>query len=46
MRQSAGWDVHHPFGGFRDSRSPFKEQGAPGLRLCTRLKSAAVQLAW
>ena len=25
---TAGWDVHHPFGGFRDSGSPFKEQGA------------------
>ena len=27
---ASGWDVHHPFGGFRDSGSPFKEQGAPG----------------
>ena len=27
---TSGWDVHHPFGGFRDSGSPFKEQGAPG----------------
>jgi aldehyde dehydrogenase (NAD+) len=24
-----GWDVHHPFGGFRESGSPFKEQGRP-----------------
>jgi L-2-hydroxyglutarate oxidase LhgO len=31
-----GWDVHHPFGGFRESGSPFKEQGAPGLRFYTR----------
>ena len=29
----AGWDVHHPFGGFRDSGSAFKEQGAPGPAL-------------
>ncbi|MFG2409129.1 aldehyde dehydrogenase family protein [Streptomyces brevispora] len=27
-----GWDVHHPFGGFRDSGSPFKEQGTEALR--------------
>ena len=43
---TSGWDVHHPFGAFRDSGSPFKEQGAPGLRFNTRLKSAAVRFAW
>ena len=43
---TSGWDVHHPFGGFRDSGSPFKEQGAPGLRFYTRLKTAAVRYAW
>jgi alpha-ketoglutaric semialdehyde dehydrogenase len=43
---TAGWDVHHPFGGFRDSGSPFKEQGAPGLRFYTRIKTAAVRFAW
>jgi len=43
---TSGWDVHHPFGGFRDSGSPFKEQGAPGLRFYTRLKTAAVRSAW
>jgi aldehyde dehydrogenase (NAD+) len=43
---TSGWDVHHPFGGFRDSGSPFKEQGAPGLRFYTRLKTAAVRFAW
>jgi aldehyde dehydrogenase (NAD+) len=37
---------HHPFGGFRDSGSPFKEQGAPGLRFCTRIKTSAVRFAW
>jgi len=43
---TAGWDVHHPFGGFRDSGSPFKEQGAPGLRFYTRIKTTAVRFAW
>jgi aldehyde dehydrogenase (NAD+) len=43
---TSGWDVHHPFGGFRDSGSPCKEQGAPGLRFYTRLKTAAVRFAW
>ena len=42
---TSGWNVHHPFRGFRDSGSPFKEQGAPGLRFCTRLKTAAVRFA-
>jgi aldehyde dehydrogenase (NAD+) len=43
---TSGWDVHHPFGGFRDSGSPFKEQGGPGLRFYTRIKTAAVRFAW
>ena len=43
---TAGWDVHHPFGGFRESGSPFKEQGAPGLRFYTRIKTAAVRFEW
>ncbi len=43
---TSGWDVHHPFGGFRDSGPAFKEQGTPGLRFCTRLKTAAVRFAW
>jgi alpha-ketoglutaric semialdehyde dehydrogenase len=43
---TAGWDVHHPFGGFHDSGSPFKEQGAPGLRFYTRIKTAAVRYQW
>ncbi len=29
---TSGWDVHHPFGGFHESGSPFREQGASGLR--------------
>ncbi len=43
---TSGWDVHQPFGGFRDSGSPFKEQGSPGLRFYTRIKTAAVRFAW
>jgi alpha-ketoglutaric semialdehyde dehydrogenase len=43
---TAGWDVHHPFGGFRDSGSAFKEQGSPGLRFYTRIKTTAVRSAW
>jgi acyl-CoA reductase-like NAD-dependent aldehyde dehydrogenase len=38
--------MRHPFGGFRDSGSPFKEQGSPGLRFYTRIKTAAVRFAW
>jgi aldehyde dehydrogenase (NAD+) len=43
---TSGWDVHHPFGGFRESGSPFKEQGGPGLRFYTRIKTAAVRFSW
>ena len=43
---TSGWDVHHPFGGFRESGSPFKEQGAPGLCFYTRIKTAAVRFSW
>jgi alpha-ketoglutaric semialdehyde dehydrogenase len=39
------WNVHHPFRGFRDSGSPFKEQDAPGLRFYTRVKTAAARFA-
>lgn len=39
---TTGWDVHHPFGGFRDSGSAFKEQGIEGLRFYTRLKTVAI----
>jgi aldehyde dehydrogenase (NAD+) len=41
-----GRDLHRPFGGFRESGSPCKEQGAPGLRFYTRLKTAAVRYSW
>jgi len=43
---TAGWDVHHPFGGFHESGSAFKEQGGPGLRFYTRIKTSAVRFAW
>jgi aldehyde dehydrogenase (NAD+) len=40
---TSGWDVHHPFGGFRNSGSPFKEQGIEGLQFYTRVKTAAIR---
>ena len=42
---ASGWNVHHPFRGFHDPGSPFEEQGAPGLRFYTGLKTAAVRFA-
>ncbi|MBR7828400.1 aldehyde dehydrogenase family protein [Actinospica sp. MGRD01-02] len=39
-----GWDVHLPFGGFGDSGSPFKEQGAEALRFYTRVKTVAIRV--
>ncbi|WP_341917805.1 aldehyde dehydrogenase family protein [Hydrocarboniphaga effusa] len=43
---TSGWDVHQPFGGFKDSGSAFKEQGLEGLRFYTRTKMAAVRFEW
>jgi aldehyde dehydrogenase (NAD+) len=43
---TSGWDVHQPFGGFKDSGSAFKEQGLEGLRFYTRVKTAAIRSAW
>jgi acyl-CoA reductase-like NAD-dependent aldehyde dehydrogenase len=40
-----GWDVHEPFGGFRQSGSAFKEQGLQGLQFYTRVKTAAVRFS-
>ena len=42
---TSGWDIHHPFGGFADSGSPFKEQGLEALRFYTRVKTVAVRSA-
>ena len=39
---TSGWDVHHPFGGFGDSGSAFKEQGSAALRFYTRVKTVAI----
>jgi acyl-CoA reductase-like NAD-dependent aldehyde dehydrogenase len=36
-------DMHHPFGGFRDSGSPFKEQGLEALQFYSRVKTYAVK---
>lgn len=41
---TSGWDVHHPFGGFRQSGSPFKEQGEEAVRFYTRVKTVAIHL--
>lgn len=40
---TTGWDVHHPFGGFKDSGSGYKEQGHDGLTFYTRVKAAAIR---
>ncbi|WP_137845295.1 aldehyde dehydrogenase family protein [Microbacterium sp. 2FI] len=40
---TSGWDIHQPFGGFKESGSPFKEQGLEALRFYTRVKTAAVR---
>lgn len=43
---TSGWDVHQPFGGFKESGSAFKEQGLEGLRFYTRVKTAAIRYDW
>ena len=45
MTPDIAWNVHHPFRGFRDPGSPFKERGAPGLCFYTQVKTAAVRFA-
>lgn len=40
---TSGWDIHHGFGGFKESGSPFKEQGTEALQFYTRSKTAAVR---
>ncbi|WP_133916996.1 aldehyde dehydrogenase family protein [Streptomyces sp. NBC_00582] len=39
-----GWDVHLPFGGFRDSGTGYKEQGEEVLKFSTRVKTVAISL--
>jgi alpha-ketoglutaric semialdehyde dehydrogenase len=41
---TTGWDVHVPFGGFRRSGSPFKEQGVEALNFYTKVKSVAMHV--
>lgn len=41
---TVGWDVHIPFGGFKDSGSAFKEHGVEGLQFYTRVKSVAMKV--
>lgn len=39
---TSGWDVHMPFGGFKESGSGAKEQGVEGLSFYTRTKTVAL----
>jgi aldehyde dehydrogenase (NAD+) len=39
---TSGWDVHLPFGGFKESGSMSKEQGTEGLGFYTRVKTVAI----
>jgi acyl-CoA reductase-like NAD-dependent aldehyde dehydrogenase len=41
-RPTSGWDVHLPFGGFKESGSMSKEQGTEGLGFYTRVKAVAI----
>ena len=43
---TAAWDVHVPFGGYKDSGSSFKEQGSEGLRFYSRTKSVVMYVGW
>ncbi|MBL7489671.1 aldehyde dehydrogenase [Frankia sp. AgB1.9] len=40
---TSGWDVHQPFGGYKLSGSPFKEQGHDAIAFYTRTKTCAVR---
>ena len=42
---TSGWDVHQPFGGYKLSGSPFKEQGLEAVGFYTRTKTCAVRSA-
>jgi aldehyde dehydrogenase (NAD+) len=39
---TSGWDVHIPFGGFRNSGSAFKEQGFEAMQFFTRTKTVSI----
>jgi aldehyde dehydrogenase (NAD+) len=38
---TSGWDVHMPFGGFKDSGSGHKEQGGEAVAFYSRVKTIA-----
>jgi alpha-ketoglutaric semialdehyde dehydrogenase len=40
---TSGWDVHQPFGGFKESGSAHKEQGVDAMRFYTRTKMTAIR---
>ncbi len=40
---TSGWDVHIPFGGFRESGSSFKEQGSEALNFFTKVKTVSIK---
>ena len=40
---TSGWDVHMPFGGFKDSGSGHKEQGLDGLDFYRKTKTVAMR---
>lgn len=42
---TSGWDVHEPFGGFKESGSAFKEQGTEAISFYSRVKTAAVRFS-
>jgi alpha-ketoglutaric semialdehyde dehydrogenase len=41
---TSGWDVHMPFGGFKNSGSGHKEQGAAGLEFYRNTKTVAMRI--
>ena len=40
---TSGWDIHHPFGGFKHSGSGYKEQGTETLNFYQRVKTVAIR---
>jgi acyl-CoA reductase-like NAD-dependent aldehyde dehydrogenase len=40
---TSGWDLHQPFGGFKDSGSPFKEQGTSAIAFYSKIKTFAIR---
>ena len=42
---TSGWDIHHPFGGFKLSGSGYKEQGTEAFGFYRKVKTVAVRAA-